>query len=161
MSPKCIKINEIYKAKSLKVFLCFLYSLLHTMNRAVRLVSLCDTLCDKDIIYLTDGNYIKTCIFKRIKNCVDRRFDGIIVSVCSSLKLALLLAYIRSCNNPSNLPFILHTQLSGYFTTSIEICKVKGLLVSTYLKHRVSRGVDYHLSFFYFSFRKLFKDLSS
>ena len=161
MSPKCIKINKVYKTKPLKVFLCFFYSLLHTLNRAVRLICLCDTLCDKDIVYLTYGNHIKAGIFKRIKSSINRRFNCVIMAVRSSFKLTLLLAYIRSCNNSSNLPFILHTQLSGYFTASIKIGKVKGLLVSTYLKHRVSRGVDYHLSFFYFSFRKLFKDLSS
>ena len=43
------------------------------------------------------------------------------MAVAGSLKLAPLLPHIRSVNDPADLPFFPHRQLSGNFTAAIQL----------------------------------------
>ena len=73
MTPKCIKVNKIYKTKTCKISFCYLYGLLHTVNTWFWTIALGDALSCKYVIYLTHWDNIKPCILKRVKNSASCR----------------------------------------------------------------------------------------
>lgn len=62
MAPQGIEVDQVHKAETVEVFLCHVDGLLHAMHGALGLVSLSDALSYKDIIDLSDGNDIISCI---------------------------------------------------------------------------------------------------
>ena len=63
VSPQRIKIDQIRKTKSLKIAFCNIDGLLHTVHAAVRMIALCDTFTDKDVIDLSNRDHIVSGIF--------------------------------------------------------------------------------------------------
>ena len=101
---------------------------------------------NKNIIDLAHGNHIKSGLFECIKRSLSKRRNRIIVTVARALELALFLSDIRAGNDASDLPLILHRQLSRNLTATIEFLKTKRLLISADLKHRICRGVNNHMT---------------
>ena len=81
------------------------------------------------------------------------------MTVAGALKLAFLFTHIGSCNDAAYPPLILHGDLTGNLTAAIQVLKVKGLLISAYLKDRVCGGVDDHGACVDFFFAQLFNNL--
>ena len=52
VSPQSIEIHQVYKTKSMKIFFADLHGLLHAVYRAVRVISLCDSLATENIVDL-------------------------------------------------------------------------------------------------------------
>ena len=63
VSPKCIKIYQIHKAKSGKIALCNLDRLLHSMNRAFGLIGFRDSFPVKNIPDFSDRDHIISGVF--------------------------------------------------------------------------------------------------
>ncbi len=63
VSPQGVKIYQIDKAESVEIFFTDFKRLLHTMNRTVGMVRLCDSFATENIIDLADTDHIKSCIF--------------------------------------------------------------------------------------------------
>ena len=161
VSPLCIKINQIYKAQSVKIFFANLNGLLHSMHGAVGMIRFCDSFPAKDIMDLSDCDHILSRIFQCIKCSLSGRLKCIIPAVAGSFKFTFFLSYIRSCNDSSHAPFILHRDLSCDLTTPVQICQIKCLFISTNLQYRIRRGIDNHCTCFNFFFPKFFNDLCS
>ena len=70
VSPQCVKIHQIDKAKTFKLFFCNLNGLFHTMNRTFGFISLCYTLSVKDILNLSHGNNRITALLQCVKYCI-------------------------------------------------------------------------------------------
>ena len=67
VSPQGIEINQIDKAKSLKVFFADGNSLLHAVYGTVGMIGLCDSLAAENIVDLAYADHIQSCILKCIQ----------------------------------------------------------------------------------------------
>ena len=158
VSPQSIEIHQVYKTKSMKIFFADLHGLLHAVYRAVRMISLCDSLATENIVDLSNTDHIKTCILQCIERCSSCGLQCIIMAVAGSFKLTLFLSHIRPCNNSSNSPLVFHGQFSGNLTAAIQICKIKRLLISADLHYGIRRRVNDHGSCIDLFLTKLFND---
>ena len=125
------------------------------------MIRFCNSFPAKDIMDLSDCDHILSRIFQCVKCSLSGRLKCIIPAVAGSFKFTLFLSYIRSCNDSSHAPFILHRDLSCDLTTPVQICQIKCLFISTNLQYRIRRGIDNHCTCFNFFFPKFFNDLCS
>ena len=121
MSPQRIKIHQIYKAKSMEILLRHINGLLHPMDRALGFISFRNTLAHENIIDLTDGNHIQSCILHSIQRSRSKWLQCIIMTVAGSDKLAFFLTYIWSGNDTAYFPLVFHSQFSGDLTAAIQL----------------------------------------
>ena len=70
---------------------------------------------------LSDGNNVQSGVFQHIQSCRSKRLQGIIMAVAGTFKSPPLFAHIRSGNDPTDLPFFPHGQLSGNLTAAIQL----------------------------------------
>ena len=161
MSPQRIKIHQIDKTQSMKLFLCNFDSLLHPMHRVFGFKSLRDTLSIKNVFNFSDGNHIQSGILQSIQRCFSEWLQRIIMTVAGSLKFTFLLSHIRSGNHSANFPLILHGDFSRNLTAAIKFLQTKGLLIAANLQHRICRCIHDHVSCRNFFLRKLLQNLRS
>ena len=150
MSPKSIKVHQIDEAKSGKLFLSNINSLLHSMYRGLRFICLGNSLSIKNIFDFSYGNHVKALLLQGIQCCFSVGLQGIIMSVAGTLKLPFFLPHIGSGNDTPYLPFVLHGNFSGDFTAAVQLFKAKGFFISANLQNRIRGGIDNHMARSYF-----------
>ena len=101
MTVDHVKVHQIYKAESLKIFIGILHGMGHTVGIAFVIHILRQSHTCENIMDLAHADGGQSLIFQSGQKVIFRRFNGKIMAVSSALEAAGL-THKRSCNHSAH-----------------------------------------------------------
>ncbi|MNZ69013.1 hypothetical protein D3C78_872970 [compost metagenome] len=155
MSIQRIKIHQIRKQETVKRLTKLLNSNFDSMLIALRWIRSRNSFSCKDIVDLTNRDNILTDISQRVHYRWFWRLHSIVMPVWRPNEFPWF-ANIWTSNHATNREFWSHRQLTGYFTSAVQLFEWNDIFMCSKLEYAVRRGIDnpstgFHLLFAVFN----------